>query len=134
MRNIIKFWIFVILWAILSVLFINLVNAEEMLVEPSISLERNVASPGGLSALFSELGIKYPTRANPCFDLEEYTEKYCTVRSIRDLIEGSGFTDTEFLKRGLNLKDPCEQIALYIGRVCYQENFKKIYKHFHRVK
>jgi len=137
-----KYWLFLLMLCVGSVVFIKCVYSGDMLVEHSLAYQKNLAPQKSLSKLFSALGVTPLSQMvpesggdiimNPCFDLEEYTRKYCTPHSMQLLLSEHIFIEMEdqLLRKMLLHDDGCEQIAQYIGRVCYQENFKKIFKHF----
>jgi len=121
-----KFWLWVIFWFVLSVFGVMWVKSQP---ERSIAYQKNVAPRGDLGKLYSELGIEQGkhVRLNPCFDIEELTRKYCSPHAMQMLLVE---TEDQVLSDLLSYDDPCEQVALHIGRICHQENFKKIFKHF----
>ena len=144
MTSIAKVWMWLIFFSVLSgYVVVSWVQSQP---ENSITYQKpdlrvvasanakNAAPQGDLGALYSELGIDQGkhVRLNPCFDIEELTRKYCTPHAIQLLLSEQTLVETEDqLLRDLLLQDfPCEQVALYIGRVCHQGNFKKIFKHF----
>ena len=134
MNGLFKFWLFVVVFCLCSALLVKWVYSEDMIVEHSLVYQKNGAPMNDLSELFSQLGVTPPVhgRANPCFDLGNYTKKYCTVHSLKVLLNEQPFVSVEdqLLKKFLKSKAPCEQVGEYIGRVCEMNNFKKIFKHF----
>jgi len=134
MKDLFKFWLFLSALCLFSVLFIEWAYSNDMLVEHSLAHQKNAAPMKDLSELFSQLGVTPPEHgsANPCFDLGNYTKKYCTVHSLKALLHEHAFVSVEdqLLRKFLKSKAPCEQVGEYIGRVCEMNNFKKIIKHF----
>ncbi len=138
-----KFWVWVIFFSLISTFGVNWVRSQpensmtykkpDLRVVSSANA-KNAAPQGDLGALYSELGIEQGkhVRLNPCFDIEELTRKYCTPHSIRLILSDQALVETEekLLRDMLRHDNACELVALYIGRVCHQENFKKIFKHF----
>jgi len=132
MSALIKFWIYISLFAIFSAQLVIHAYAQEMIIEPSLSPAKNNPSTGNLGRLFEETGISHPARMNPCFDLSGHASKYCTPNSIHLLTEDPEVSEMskDFLEKVLEKKNACELVSDYIGRLCHQENFKKIFKHF----
>ncbi len=133
MTNVEKVCIWVFVLTVMSITGIKWVYSQEALVEHSIAYQKNKAPQRDLNQLFTELGISYPIRANPCFDIEEFTRKYCTVHAMKlvvDKLDTESNTEVQLYLEMSLMDDGCEQAALYIGRVCKQENFIKIFKHF----
>ncbi len=132
MTNVKKVCIWIFVLTVMSVLGVKWVYSQVPLVEHSVAYQKNIVPQGDLSHLFSELGINYPIRANPCMDLEGYAEKYCTPHSMTALLSEHAFVPVEdqLLRKFLKGPQPCAQAAAYIGRVCELNNFKKIFKHF----
>lgn len=127
-----KFWIIVFLLTAFSVQFVRFATALEPLIEPSLSDGKNNRSPASLSRLFEDIGVSHPARMNPCFDLEEHTLKYCTPHSIHKLSEDPEIPEKyrAYLKGVVERENSCDLISAYIGRLCYQENFNRLFKHF----
>lgn len=124
-------WLF--LFALFSLLLIYSAQAQEGLIEHSIASGKDNASSKDLSSLFEKLGIHEKTRsANPCIDAEEYTRKWCSKRALQTITNKHPFESSErkFFEDVQKTDTPCEHIAMYIGRVCEQENFRKIMNHF----
>jgi len=120
--------------SVLSALGVGWANSKDMLVEHSMADQNKVSPQQDLGKLFSELGIEQSghVRLNPCFDIGELTEKYCSPHSIKRLLSENAFIETEeqLLRKMLMDDSACEQVSIYIDRICHQENFKKIFKHF----
>jgi hypothetical protein len=124
----IRYWIFIILFCVFSLWFVYSVNAQEMLIAPSIAKESSTKSP---SELFWQMGVAHD-RENPCDKIKKYTKKYCSINGIKVLLARNPVNELEsnIYLRIINSADPCEGIARHIWKVCAQENFKKIIKHF----
>jgi len=125
-----KFWLGLAFCIFLSVWFIKWANSEGMLVEHSMAYEKNQTPQGNLSELFGSMGLSHSL--NPRIDAEENAARYCTQHGLNLLLsEQSLHSEEEKLIRQFMLStDMCGNASAYIGRVCKQENFKKIYKHF----
>lgn len=124
MNTFTKYWIWILIFFIGSIAFINWAQADE----------KNVADGGNLEKLFSNLGIKMGGESglNPCIELEENARRYCTPSALNILLNEKTFGPIEdkLIREFLSGPAPCEQTANYIGRVCEIRNFAKIIKHF----
>jgi len=107
---------------------------SEGLVESSISELKEDNPKDSIGRLYKDMGFHYPTAINPCLDLENDTRRYCSPNALRFLLDKPdrvfGPLEDKIYRSFLNDPAPCESVALYIGRVCKQENFWKILKHF----
>lgn len=134
MLKFIKCFIVVFFLALVSLFPVNPVTANPMLVEPSIAHKAPVLQTHGINKLFMELGITPPIHgfANPCMDLEQYTIKYCTPFTIRDIVEKGFFSGSEkqYFEQIKMDKNVCILTGEYIGRVCESGNLMKILYHF----
>ena len=138
----ISFWktfFIVMVFSITFFLLTKWADSGEPLIQDSLAEDPQVVTKveplaGSLSELFHDLGVQPAANgiSNPCFDLENYSEKYCTVHGV-NLVLASHYLvkmDELLLNEMLRHQDPCHQISTYIGRICEQQNFLKIFKHF----
>lgn len=129
-----KFWLFLFALWLFSALFVKGAHSEDMLVEPSLAYEKKATPMKDFSMLFSQLGMTPPEQGTvePCIDLQNHTKKYCTVHSMKALLDEHVFVPIEdrILREFLKSNEPCGQLAEYIGRVCKLNNFGEIIKHF----
>lgn len=156
MNNLFKFWLYLIALSLLSFLLVKWVYFENILVQHSMAYQKNVTPKGDLTQLFSELGLSNGglARLRPCEDLERHATRYCTDHSVQLLLSdehafmeiedhelrkmlmlskhlaGEMEMEDENLRKMLTHVDSCTLVTQYIGRICMQENFKKIFKHF----
>lgn len=63
----------------------------------------------------------------PCVEIEQIAFRDCSLNAINLLLRENSLNeiDNQMLKIG-----SCEQVVLYIGRLCKQKNFKNIFKYF----
>lgn len=120
------------LLGIASILFVKWVNAQEMLVVPSIAEHKT--APRNLNDLFNELGAS--VFESPCDQLKKYTKKYCSINGLKVLMRANILTETEslFYEKILKSPDPCKATARYVWRLCAQENFEKLIKYYREIK
>ena len=133
MTALIKYWLLISFFVLSSLFFASRAFPDNLFSKHSAAYEKNKAPQGDLEELFRQLGAVYPMRGNPCFDLEEYTRKWCTPHALSLLLSERIFVPVEDQLIRKFLQDrhsSCDHTALYIGRVCALENFKKIFKHF----
>lgn len=134
MSNIEKSCIWLFVFIVSSIGFTKSAYSLEPIIEHSIVYQKNTTLQGNLNDLFDELGINFigNDRLNPCHEIEELTRKYCTPNSLRVLLDEDAFVPSEekLLRKFLSGNRACDDTAEHIGRVCYLENFKKIFKHY----
>lgn len=136
MNNAAKVVAWIAFFTVASVAF--LVFAEqatpESLVESSVAELGDGTQTRGVDHLYKEMGFNYPTAINPCIDLEKDTRRYCTPNALKFLLDKPDrvFSPAEdkLFRSFLSGPDTCGQVALYIERICRQENFWRILKYF----
>lgn len=128
-------------WILIILLVATVVSVGSLWAKPSMMVQTSTA-PGQKSqrifrntgALFLHLGVGPSQNGilNPCMEIEDYSNKWCSKHAIKLILDKENFVDMEkqLLKGMLQHDNACEQVSLYLGRVCEQENFLKIFNHF----
>ena len=143
MKTLTKVFVILFILSLSSIVFVKWVYSlsndgvfsEKMegLTESSFFKGAKQIPTQSIEGLFRRMGIERKIKINPCFDIEEYTQKYCTPANLQMLVSAKIFSsfEEELFQRYLNRQEnPCEQTAVYIGKLCELQNLKKILKHF----